>query len=155
MKIYVASSWRNEHQPRVVSLLKRSGFDVYDFRQPTDGDSGFHWKEIDAGWESWTHEQFVTALDHELARKGFGPDLYALKACDVVVLVLPAGRSAHLEAGFAAGAGKKLFILQLGELVPELMYKMADLVTDDIAVLGMTLCELRANSLRCQPRAGR
>jgi hypothetical protein len=30
--IYVASSWRNEYQPHVVTLLKAHGMDVYDFR---------------------------------------------------------------------------------------------------------------------------
>lgn len=31
MKIYVASSWRNEYYPEVVQKLRDAGFDVYDF----------------------------------------------------------------------------------------------------------------------------
>ena len=34
----------------------------------------------------------------------------ALRACDGCVLVLPSGRSAHLEAGWAAGAGKRVVV---------------------------------------------
>lgn len=33
-KIYVASSWRNQHQPQVVSFLREQGHEVYDFRHP-------------------------------------------------------------------------------------------------------------------------
>ena len=48
------------------------------------------------------------------------------------MLVMPAGRSSHLEAGYAVGAGKKLYILlNKVEFQPDLMYKMANgLVTD-------------------------
>ena len=31
MRVYVASSWRNEHQPIVVSCLRDAGYQVYDF----------------------------------------------------------------------------------------------------------------------------
>ena len=32
--IYVASSWRNEHQPAVVAALRESGHEVYDMTTP-------------------------------------------------------------------------------------------------------------------------
>lgn len=41
MKIYVASSWRNERQPEVVEHLRSFGYEVYDFRNPAPGDTGF------------------------------------------------------------------------------------------------------------------
>jgi len=37
-----------------------------------------------------------------------------LLAADAVVLVLPSGKSAHLEAGFAVGRGKPVYVI--GEL---------------------------------------
>ena len=37
MKIYVASSWRNQHQPEIVTMLRANGFKVYDFRKPALG----------------------------------------------------------------------------------------------------------------------
>lgn len=33
-RIYLASSWRNEHQPRILALLRDAGHEVYDFRHP-------------------------------------------------------------------------------------------------------------------------
>jgi hypothetical protein len=128
-KIYVASSWRNASQPDVVSALRALGHEVYDFRHPAPGTDGFSWAEIDPNWQQWSPEQFREALDHPIATGGFGLDMTALEACDVCVLVMPCGRSAHLEAGWAAGAGKRVIIL-LADGEPELMYRMAELHTN-------------------------
>lgn len=43
---------------------------------------------------------------------------------DTCVMLLPCGRSAHIEAGYFVGANKLLIILMTGENEPELMYKM-------------------------------
>jgi hypothetical protein len=46
---------------------------------------------------------------------------------DTCVLLLPCGRSAHLEAGYFVGAGKELNIVLSNEkFEPELMYKMTN-----------------------------
>lgn len=50
--IYVASSWRNDYQPIVVRELRSEGHEVYDFRNPSHGDKGFQWSDIDANWQS-------------------------------------------------------------------------------------------------------
>lgn len=125
-RIYVASSWRNNIQPTVVEKLRAQRHEVYDFKNPKPGDDGFHWSEVDPAWQKWDAHQFRKGLLHELAIGGFDSDMTALRTCDICVLVLPCGRSAHLEAGWAAGAGKKLYIL-LDDPVsePELMYLMA------------------------------
>ena len=124
MNIYVASSWRNGRQPAVVLMLRGVGYDVYDFRNPCPGDQGFHWSEIDPDWGCWSPEKFRTALSSPVAQAGFASDWQAMVDADVCVLVMPCGRSAHLEAGYFVGAGKPLFIL-LADGEPELMYRMA------------------------------
>jgi hypothetical protein len=105
-KIYVASSWRNTQQPEVVRALRTDGHLVYDFRNPREGNDGFRWLEIDPDWEKWTPEQYRAALDHPVAKRGFASDFDAMKWADTFVLVLPCGRSAHLELGWACGQGK-------------------------------------------------
>lgn len=52
----------------------------------------------------------------------------ALKSAEVVVLVLPCGRSAHLEFGYACAlAGVRTAIYSSSEQeMPDLMVKMAD-----------------------------
>jgi hypothetical protein len=49
--------------------------------------------------------------------------------------VLPCGRSAHLEAGFAIGKGKPTLVWVPEFDTPDLMVKMADHVTSDLAVV--------------------
>lgn len=131
MRVYVASSWRNPDQPWVVELLRQHGHEVYDFCEPTPGGRGFSWHELDptlpvgpAGLEI-AADEIIRMLGHPVAEDGFAIDMGALRWCDACVLVLPCGRSAHLEAGWAAGAGKlTIGILADGE--PDLMWKMLD-----------------------------
>lgn len=127
-RIYLASSWRNERQPEVLAALRVDGHDVYDFRNPAPGDTGFGWRKI-GDRSTWTAEHFAThVLDHPIAARGFGLDMAALEACSICVLLLPCGRSAHLELGYAVGAGK-LTVVYMPELdEPELMYRMCDYV---------------------------
>lgn len=131
MKIYVASSWRNKQQPLVVQFLRGSGHEVYDFRNPEKGNHGFHWSQIDPDWKNWNPERYRDALDNPIANAGFQIDLDAMYWCDACVLVMPCGRSAHLELGWAAGVGKRTIIL-LSDGEPELMYKLVDHICLDI-----------------------
>lgn len=124
--IYVASSWRNERQPYIVEAIQLVGFDVYDFRNPAPGDTGFHWSEIDEDWQNWRPDQYIQGLDHRLAWEGFDKDFEAMNKAEAFVLVLPCGRSAHLELGWAIGAQVPNAILLDDQPEPELMYKMCD-----------------------------
>lgn len=125
-KIYVASSWRNPYQNEVVRSLHSDGHLVYDFKNPRPNDNGFHWSEIDEQWKEWTAQEYRNALDHPIAKAGFASDFNAMKWADTFVLVLPCGRSAHLELGWAVGAGKLTIILTRDGEEPELMAKMCD-----------------------------
>jgi hypothetical protein len=141
MKVYVASSWRNELYPQVVKAISEAGHEVYDFRNPEPGDHGFSWSEIDPDWKDWTPEDYRAALRTPRAQDGFCKDAAALEDAEAVVLVTPCGPSAHLELGFGLGEGKLGIVLvhwepqmcyegagfsltRRGE--PELMYKLAD-----------------------------
>lgn len=135
-RIYVASSWRNRLQPAVVDRLRLAGFEVYDFRNPDEGDSGFHWSEIDPNWEDWSAQRYATLIDHPVAVDGFKKDLAAMEWADTFVLILPCGRSAHLELGWAVGQGKRTAILLRDEgFEPELMYRMVDYLATGISGL--------------------
>lgn len=135
-KIYLASSWRNPYQPVAVQILRDAGHEVYDFRHPKPDDDGFSWADIDAHWLGWSPEQFIPALHHPIARAGFASDKAALDWCDTCVLLLPCGRSAHLEAGYAVGQGKKLVIvLDEVNFEPELMYRFTPFVVPGLATM--------------------
>jgi hypothetical protein len=92
---------------------------------------GLHWYEVDADWKSWSPQGYIEGLKHSRAERGFQRDMAALAEAEVCVYVMPCGVSASLEAGWACGAGKLVFVYIPELREPELMVKMARLVTDD------------------------
>lgn len=124
MKLYIASSWRNTHYPAVVNDLRNAGFEVYDFRNPPNGDPGFHWSDVAPDYMEWTPAEYRDHLTDPKAVRQFGNDIEAMQSCDACVLVLPCGRSAHTEAGWFAGQGKPVVVLIPERQEPELMYKL-------------------------------
>jgi len=130
MKVYVASSWRNTFQPEVVKVLRADGHDVYDFKDS----EGFHWSEVDPEWQNWPSDipKYLAGLNHPCAERGFERDMDALRGCEVCVYVMPCGPSASMEMGWAVGAGKRVVVYIPGVREPDLMVKMAHLVTDSI-----------------------
>lgn len=137
MKIYVASSWRNQIQPSIVEELRALGHDVYDFRAPAPGVTGFGWSEIDPRWLDWTPAEYRKALAHPISARGYAHDIGALRSCEACVLVLPSGRSASWEFGYAMGQGKRGAVVMLDKCESELMYREAEILT--------SLDELRAS----------
>ena len=74
----------------------------------------------------------INFLEDERSKRAFQEDKKWLDWAEVCLLILPAGKSAHLEAGYAKGQGKQLIIWQneypKGEF--DVMYGFADLITD-------------------------
>ena len=133
MKIYVASSWRNPLQPAIVTMLRECGHDVYDFRNPKPGDDGFRWSQL--GNPEYKHGNLVdpaiwrTMLQHPRAAESYESDISHVRWCDAVVYVLPCGRSASWEFGYAMGQGKKGYVVAFEDTEPELMFREAIIIT--------------------------
>jgi len=130
MKIYVASSWRNRQQPKVVEALKSAGHDVYDFR---NADTAFRWSDVSLGWHNFDADRMQEALGHEIVQEAFSNDLEALNNCDMCVYVMPCGVSASIEMGYAVGRGKPVVVLLSNDPAhsiknAEVMLLMADKV---------------------------
>lgn len=133
MKIYIASSWKMEK--RVIAWKKV--FQSYDHEVDAfcDSESGryvFHWTELVDNEKDLKNFNALTFLADQRTQKAFLEDKKWLDWAECCFLILPSGRSAHLEAGYAVGQGKKLIIWQdafpQGEF--DVMYGFADLVTD-------------------------
>lgn len=124
-KVYVASSWRNQHYDRVIEALKIAGHQVWNWREPPTGGNGFGWHQT--GQSDYQHgdkippAQWRDMLQHPTAQVGFASDLAGMNWCDIGVLLHPCGRSAHLEAGWIAGRGKKVHVLAPEPTEPDLM----------------------------------
>jgi len=157
-KIYLASSWKNQQQPEVLAMLRAEGHEVYDFRNPAPGDTGFSWRHCKLEWgeEIDMHDMalYVRHIsENPAAQAGFKLDRDALHWCDTCVLLLPCGRSAHLEAGYAMGQGKETFVvLSPDKFEPELMYLLGDHICE---TPGDLLVAMRhAEEARCSATYG-
>jgi len=145
--VYVASSWRNPVHADVCAALRSAGIDHYDFKNPAAG-TGFSWRQVKTDVESvtepgikpkgtdWEHvDEYLRMVAHPAAVAGFRADFEAMQRADTFVMVLPCGKSAHLELGWAVGAGKRTAILLEDPVEPELMYRMVDYMTRSLVEL--------------------
>ena len=104
--IYLIGSLRNEKIPGVGVELRKWGFNVFDDWYG----AGY---EADDKWHAYEKERgrpYSEALYSPAARNVFQFDKRYLDASDMAVLVLPAGKSGHLEMGYMLGRGKPGFI---------------------------------------------
>ncbi len=127
MKIYVASSWRNTLYPEIVAALKTLGHDVYDFRNPP-GAVGFGWSQIEPVEGHVDVTTYRRLLGSARAKEGYTTDMAALKSADACVYVLPCGRSASWEFGYAMGSGKPCYVVWFEPHEPELMFMEATIL---------------------------
>lgn len=125
MKIYIASSWKNTLYHSTMAFLEEFQHTIMDWQDPDKG--SFKWLQTtEIPVDKWTGTFYRdTILTGERAKRGFNYDTGLMDKADACVLLLPAGRSAHLEAGWFAGAGKPLFIYMPVWEGPDLMYKFA------------------------------
>lgn len=133
-RIYLATSWRNPIHGAVLDQLVQAGHQVYDFKNPPNGVKGFAWSDVDPDysekWKADPAKYLDTLTTHPRCAQGFLNDMKGLKWCDTCVLLLPCGRSAHIEAGWACGAGKRVIIvISKTDFEPELMYLMSTHMT--------------------------
>lgn len=109
--IYVIGSLRNEEIPSIAESLRDLGLDVFDDWYAAGPEADDYWKKYETGRGNGYRE----ALRGYAARHVFEFDKYHLDRCDAAILVLPAGRSGHLELGYSAGCGKRTYILLDGQ----------------------------------------
>jgi hypothetical protein len=126
----MASSWKNADDVKTIAdYLRKHGQEVDCFTDESTGRYVFHWSQLG----SFENLNAITFMQDERSQRAFKEDKKWIDWADGVLLFLPAGKSAHLEAGYAVGSGKFLLIYQ--ETYPkgefDVMYGFADLITDD------------------------
>lgn len=109
---FVASRYRNKPEVlRLVHTLQEKGKSVYSFIE-----SEASLKHV-GGIEEDPHEQMkkYEARDNwkeDMAiREIFESDMSALRNSSALVMLLPAGKSVHIEAGAAYGLGKNCILI--------------------------------------------
>jgi len=131
MKIYLASSWKNKEAVLEMATLLRDEGHVVDAFCEEDRAVSFNWSDLfetmDKEGLDITEYGARDVINHWMVQDAFMYDKQQLDWCDAVVMLLPCGRSSHMEAGYAVGMGKKLYIVggfEKGEF--DVMYGFAE-----------------------------
>lgn len=105
---FVASRWRNRDQVLdLVSKLRNKGKTVYNFFESSNvlhhinNDPEDYMKDFEK--LDWEKDQYIKEI--------FINDMEAEKESENFIMLLPAGKSAHIEAGVAYGLGKKCILI--------------------------------------------
>lgn len=135
-QIYLIGSLRNEQVPIIGNQLRAKGFNVFDDWHAAGPEADDHWK----AYEKERGRTYVEALEGAAAKNVFAFDKRNLDASDAAILILPAGKSGHLELGYMAGKGKRTFILMDDkEDRWDVMYQFADDVCHSVTDLITSL----------------
>lgn len=111
---FIASRWRNKEDVlNLTHQLRNKGKSVYCF---IEGDGkNYYLKNAE---QQHDPEEFMKMFEripdwqtNPHVREIFDVDMNALRDSEVLVLLLPAGKSAHIEAGAAYGMGKKMIVI--------------------------------------------
>lgn len=120
--VYLIGSLRNPQIPHIASALRQTGVEVFDDWYAAGPEADDYWQRYEEG----KGVAYKAALGSWAAQHVYQFDLFHLNRSDIGVLVLPAGKSGHLELGYLVGQGKPTFILF--DKVPErwdVMYNFA------------------------------
>lgn len=105
--IYLIGSLRNPEVPKISKALRDDGHEVFD-------DWFAAGPIADDSWQAYETERghtYPEALEGYAANHVFQFDRTHLDRCSAGILVLPAGKSGHIELGYLIGQGKPGYIL--------------------------------------------
>jgi len=105
--IYLIGSLRNPAVPEVAQKMRAVGIDVFDDWYSAGPEADDKWRDYEKG----RGHSYLQALEGFAANHVFEFDRTHLDRSTGVVLLLPAGKSGHLELGYAIGRGKSGYIL--------------------------------------------
>jgi len=105
--LYIIGSLRNERVPEIARTLRDAGYDTFDDWHAGGPEADDEWQRYE-GTRGRTYKEALAGFH---ARHVFEFDKYHLDRADAAVLVLPAGKSAHLELGYMIGRGKAGYVL--------------------------------------------
>lgn len=105
--IYLVGSLRNPRIPEVAKALRENGHDVFDDWYSAGPEADDIWQR----YEMNRGRSYVEALRAPHAQEVFNFDRTYLNRSDAGLMVMPAGKSGHLELGYLIGQRKPGFIL--------------------------------------------
>jgi hypothetical protein len=124
--IYLIGSLRNPEVPKLANRIRETGFEVFDDWYSAGPEADDKWRD----YEKAKGHSFIEGLSGEAAKNVFNFDKRHIEASSSVILALPAGKSGHLELGWALGLGKRGYILLDSPERWDIMYQFATAVFD-------------------------
>lgn len=122
--IYIIGALKNRQIMEFAERLRKQGYDVFDQWLTPGPDADSYLLE----WAKKRNLSYKEALNSYAARHVFDFDKSHIDRCDMAILYMPAGKSAHIELGYVIGSGKKAYILFDKE--PERFDVMYNFATD-------------------------
>ena len=107
MRVYLLGALKNRSIIQTANSIRELGHDVFDDWLSPGEEADEKWQEYEAG----RGRSYKEALAGYHAKHVFDFDFTHLNRADVVVMVLPCGKSGHLEFGWGIGQGKPGYIL--------------------------------------------
>ena len=130
--IYLIGSLRDLKVPEIGQQLRDAGFEVFDDWHAAGPTADDEWKR----YEENRDHNYAEALKGYAAKHVFEFDLHHISRANLGILMLPCGKSGHLELGYMLGQGKKGYILLDDNVARfDVMYKFADGVFADLKSL--------------------
>lgn len=132
MQVYLIGSLRNKEIPNVAAKIREYGLTVFDQWYSAGPNADDHLRDHFVN-QGMNHSQ---VLQTAAAKNIFEFDKKHILASDIVVLLMPAGKSGFLELGWALGQGKPGYILydQDPERI-DVMFQFADGIFYDVDTL--------------------
>lgn len=109
--VYVIGSLRNKSIPIIGGHLRSIGFEAFTDWHAAGPEADDHLRDHYRE-RGFTYDE---VLNSYAAKHIFEFDLFHLNRCDIGLLVMPAGKSGHLELGYMRGQGKDCFTLMDAE----------------------------------------
>ena len=133
--IYLIGSLKNENVPIIGIDLRKLGYEVFDDWYSPGPEADDYWQK----YEIAKGNNYKQGLAGYAAKHVYEFDKYHLDRNDIAILVLPAGKSGHLELGYMIGKGKPGYILLEDPDRWDVMYQFASGVFYDLNELIVEL----------------
>jgi len=106
--IYIIGSLRNEKIPVIAKEIRKEfNFEVFDDWFSPGPEADDFWRKF----EKTRGSTYKEALRNYAAKHIYEFDKTHIDRADIGILIMPAGKSAHLELGYMIGQGKTCFVL--------------------------------------------
>lgn len=128
MVVYIIGSLRNPEIPKIANKIQEAGHEAFADWFAAGPEADDKWRD----YEKARGHNYLSALNGYAAKNVFEFDKRHIERSDAVILAAPAGKSGHLELGWAIGKGKLGYYLLDNPERWDVMLQFCTMVTDQL-----------------------